>query len=68
MTNIGPGFNPRSIHTKDSKMVLDAALLKTQPYMVSIKGKIEQSREGVAPSPKPRCSSYGKWSLWVTFN
>ena len=36
------GFNPRSSHTKDLKIVLDAALLNTQ---VRIKGKMEQSRE-----------------------
>ena len=23
---------------------------------------------GVAPSPTPRCSSYWKWSLWVTLD
>ena len=39
------GFNPRSSHTKDSKMVLDAALLRTQHYKVKIKGKVEQSWE-----------------------
>ena len=31
-------------------MVLDAALINTQHYKVRIKGKVEQSREGVAPS------------------
>ena len=36
---------------KTQKMVLDATLLNTQHYKVSIKGKVEQSREGVAPSP-----------------
>ena len=40
-----PGFNPRSSHTKDSKMVLDAALVNTQYYKVCIKGKVEQSWE-----------------------
>ena len=30
-------------------MVLDASLLNTQHYKVWIKGKVEQSREGVAP-------------------
>ena len=40
-----PGFNPRSIHTTDSKMVLASALLNTQYYKVKIKGKVEQSRE-----------------------
>ena len=34
-----PGFNPRSNHTKDSKMVLDAALLNTQYYKKRIKAK-----------------------------
>ena len=29
-------------------MVLDASLLNTQHYKVRIKGKVEQSREGVA--------------------
>ena len=37
------GFNPWSDHSKDSKMVLDAALLSTQHYKVRIKGKVEQS-------------------------
>ncbi len=36
---------------KTQKMVLDAALLSTQRYKVRIKGKVEQSREGIAPSP-----------------
>ena len=36
-----PGFSPRSSHTKDSKMVLDATLL----YKERIKGKVKQSRE-----------------------
>ena len=35
---------------KTQKMVRDAALLNTQYYNVRIKGKVEQSREGVAPS------------------
>ena len=34
-------------------MVLDASLLNTQHYKVRIKRKVEQSREGVAPSPTP---------------
>ena len=40
-----PGFNPRSSHTKDSKMLLDASLLNTQQYKIGIKSKVEQSRE-----------------------
>ena len=47
------GFNPKSSHTKDSKMVLDAALLNTQHYNLRIKGKVEQSSEwGTAPPPR----------------
>ena len=53
---------------KAQKMVLDVALLNTQHYKVRIKGKVEQSREGVAPSTTPQCSSYGKGSLWVTLD
>ena len=43
---------------KTQKMVLDVTLLNTQHHKVSIKGKVEQSREGVAPCPTPWCSSY----------
>ena len=43
MTNV-PGFNPRSSHTKDLKMVLDTSLLNTQHYKVRIEDKMEQSR------------------------
>ena len=49
-------------------MVLDASLLNTQHYKVRIKGKVEQSMEGVAPSPTPWCSSYRKGSLRVTLD
>ena len=49
-------------------MVLDASLLNTQHYKVRIKGKVEQSREGVAPSPTPWCSSYRKGNLRVTLD
>ena len=49
-------------------MVLDASLLNTQHYKVRIKGKVEQSWEGVAPSPTPWCSSYRKGSLRVTLD
>ena len=40
-----PEFNPRSSPTKDSKMILDGALLNTQHYKVRIKSKVKQSRE-----------------------
>ena len=59
----GPGVIP-----KTQKMVLDASLLNTQHYKVRIKGKVEQSREGVAPSPTHWCSSYRKGSLRVTLD
>ena len=49
-------------------MVLDASLLNTQHYKVRIKGKVEQSREGVAPSPTHWCSSYRKGGLRVTLD
>ena len=43
-----PGFNPRSRHTKDLKMVFDTALLNTQQYKARINGKVEQSRERIS--------------------
>ena len=49
-------------------MVLDASLLNTQHYKVWIKGKVEQSWEGLAPSPTPWCSSYRKGSLQITLD
>ena len=49
-------------------MVLDASLLNTQHYKVQIKGKVEPSREGVAPFPTSWCSSYRKGSLRVTLD
>ena len=44
-------IRPRSSLTKDSKMVLDSALLKTQHYKVRIKGKVEKSREWSSTLP-----------------
>ena len=44
----GPGDQgsiPDRVIPKTQKMVLDAALLNTQPYKVRIKGKVEQSWE-----------------------
>ena len=57
------GSIPGRLIPKTQKMVLDSSLLNTQHYKVRIKGKVEQSREGVAPSPTPWCSSYRKGSL-----
>ena len=45
-------------------MVLDTSLLNTQQYKVRIKGKVEQSREGVAPSS----TSYWKGNLLVALD
>ena len=62
------GSIPGRVIPKTQKMVLDASLLNTQHYKVRVKGKVEQSREGVAPSPTPWCSSYRKGSLRVTLD
>ena len=62
------GSIPGRVIPKTQKMVLDASLLNTQHYKVRIKGKEEQFREGVAPSPTPWCSSYRKGSLRVTLD
>ena len=59
---------PGRVIPKTLKMVLDASLLNTKQYKVRIKGKVEQSREGVAPSPALWCSSYGKGSLQLALD
>ena len=62
------GSIPGRVIPKTQKMVLDTSLLNTQHYKVRIKGKVEQSREGVAPSPTPWCSSYPRlWSPTLLF-
>ena len=45
------GSIPGRVIPKTQKMVLDAALLKTQHYKVRIKGKVEQSREWSSALP-----------------
>ena len=62
------GSIPGRVIPKTQKMVLDASLLNTQHYKVRIKGKVEPSREGVAPSHTPWCSSYRKGSLRATLD
>ena len=57
------GSIPGRVIPKTQKMVLDASLLNTQHYKVLIKGKVEQSREEVVPSPTSWCSSYWKGAL-----
>ena len=57
----GPGDQgsiPGQVIPKTQKMIIDATLLNTQHNKVSTKGKVEQCREGVAPSPKPWYGSY----------
>ena len=51
LTNTLSILNPRSSHTKDSKMVLDASELNTQHYKARIKGKMEQFREKSSALP-----------------
>ena len=62
------GSIPGRVIQKTLKMVLDASLLNTQHYKVRIKGKVEKSRKGVAPTPIPWCSSYREESLRVTLD
>ena len=62
------GSIPGRVIPKTLKMVLDTSLLNTQQYKVWIEGKVEQSWEGVVPSPTPWCSSYGKGSLLVALD
>ena len=62
------GSIPGRVIPKTQKMVLHASLLNTQHYKVQIKGKVEQPREGVAPSRTLWCSSYRKGSLRVTLD
>ena len=66
--SVTPGFNFRSIHTKDSKnMILDASLLNTQHYKVLIKGKWSNPGKGVALLLTLWRSSCWKRSLRVAF-
>ena len=43
------GLIPDRVIPKTLKMVLDTSLFNTQQYKERIKGKVEQSREGVKP-------------------
>ena len=57
----GPGDQgsiPGRVIPKTQKLVHDATLLNTQHYKVMIKGKVEQSREGVTPSSTPWWCSF----------
>ena len=59
------GSIPGRVIRKTLKMLLDTSLLNTQQYKVRIKGKVEQFRERVAPSPTLQCSGYRKGGLLV---
>ena len=62
------GSIPGRVIPKTQKVVLDASLLNNQHYKhrLRIKGKVGESKEGVAPSPIPWCSSYRKGILQAT--
>ena len=62
------GSIPGRVIPKTQKMVLDPALLNIKHYKVSIKGKVEQSKEGNSTLPYTSCSSYCKRILRVTFD
>ena len=59
------GSIPGRVIPKTQKMVLDAALLSTQHYLVQIKGKVEQSREWGSALPYASVK-YCKGNLRVT--
>ena len=50
------------------KMVLDSTLLNTQHYKVQIKGKVEQPRKGVTPTPKHSVLVFCKRNPQVTLD
>ena len=64
----GQGSISGRVIPKTQKMVLDASLLNIQHFKVRIKSKVEKSRERIAPSPTPWCSSYRKGNLRVTLD
>ena len=51
-------YPPTPVTITTQKIVLDATLLNTQHCKETIKGKVVQTWEGVAPSHIPRSSSY----------
>ena len=53
---------------KPQKILFNASLFNSQQYKVWIKGKWSNPEKRVAPSSTPRCSSYCKGSLWVTYD
>ena len=62
------GSIPGRIIPKTLKMVLNTSLLNTQQYKVLSRVKWSNPGKGVAPSPKPQCSSYWKGSLLVALD
>ena len=65
----GPGdldSIPGRVIPKTLKMVLDTALLNTQPYKVHIKGKVEQSTERSCALPLHLCVvATAKGAFWL---
>ena len=49
-------------------MVLDASLLNTQDYKISMMGKWNNPGEKVLPSPTPQSSGYRKGNLRETLD
>ena len=62
------GSIPGRVIPTTLRIELDVSLFYTQQYNARLKGKVENSVEGVAPSPTPRCSSYWKRSIRVTLD
>ena len=58
------GSIPGCVIPKTLKMVLDT--LSNIRHISRVKWS--NPGKGVAPSPTPRCCSYGKGSLWVTLD
>ena len=58
------GSLPGRAIPKSLKIVLDTFLLNTQQYKVRIKGKVEQSRERVAPSLDLSVEAIEKEAFW----
>ena len=62
------GSIPGRLIPKSQKMLFDSSLLNTQHYKVSIKDKVEQSRERSGATRTSRCSSKWKGILRVALN
>ena len=59
---------PALVIPKTRKMVFDTSCLTLSIIRYVSRVKWSNPRKGVAPYPTSRCSSYWKWSFWVTLN